>query len=386
LPMFFLLSQLASSSAAGIRDQRLGGAHVQGETYLRHIGASFDEWKRMLAAHLTQQDRDNFAAVTGLSLEKVLLDPQWNTLDAGDWQDIMGTADRLIHPLNSKGLQVLRALLAERVIDYLRKQHQEKRSLNQLTSARKTSLQKMKKVLEIFQRDGILVMPLKAHSRSLDKTKPNVIDILKTISGYASVQTRRFKNWKVHRHIEHDEQSYLHVDTFFPTWKVWLFPPNIGMSAGPFLYVKGSHRNTPAKMAWWFNRSRACVPGFVKYRNGKKQVPITGPFDDALHGACGGAMRIQGFDPASPDALSVAPRLLAPFRFDPTPRPTPITTDASPVLTLVIADTSGFHARGFARPGALRNASRIDGGGGGCGGCIPRKCWAYCEATPGQSC
>jgi len=376
--MLFLVATAALAQIPR-RDAKLGGARVPGETYLRHLGASFDEWKRMLQRHLTAVDRQNFASVTRLSLERVLADPQWSDFTPLDWQDIMGTVDRIIHPLNAKGLQVLRALLAERVMDYIRQQKKK-------STRPKKGAHKMQELLDRFLRDGILTMPLKSYSRLLDKTKPSVVEILKTISGFSSVDARRFKNWKVHHHVEHDEQTYLHVDTFFPTWKVWLFPPNVGMASGPFLYIKGSHRNTAAKMAWWFNRSRGCVPGFVKYRNGKKQTPITGPFDDAVHGACGGAMRIQGFNPASPEALNMPPRLLAPFGFDPMPRPTPITTNEAPVLTLVIADTSGFHARGFARVGATRNQSRIDGGGGGCGGCIPRKCWAYCERSPGESC
>ena len=43
------------------------------------------------------------------------------------------------------------------------------------------------------------------------------------------------------RHVAHDTQGYMHVDTFMPTWKVWLFGPT-PLSAGPLMYVKGSHR------------------------------------------------------------------------------------------------------------------------------------------------
>lgn len=322
----------------------------------------------MLNTHLRPEDHSNFQAVVGQSLDDVLADKLWDTLSSSDWENIMGTTDRLIHPLNSKGLQVLRALLSERIIDYLRRRTSPR--------MRKGSL------VEKFERDGILVLPLRSYDRRLERSKPSVIEILKAISGFASVESRVFKRFKVISHIEHDEQAYFHVDTFFPTWKVWLFPPNVKLSSGPFHYIRGSHRNTRAKMAWWFNRSRLCVPGFVKYRSGTKQKPIVGPYDDALHGACGGAMRVEGFDPASPTALRDAQRVLEPYGFDPTPLPAPITTSSEPVLTLVIADTSGFHARGYARVGATRNQSRIDGGGGGCGGCIPRKCWAFCEMRP----
>ena len=61
----------------------------------------------------------------------------------------------VIHPLNSKGLQVLRALLlSERIIDYLRRRRSPR--------ARKGSL------AEKFERDGILVLPLLSYDRRLE--------------------------------------------------------------------------------------------------------------------------------------------------------------------------------------------------------------------------
>ena len=61
------------------------------------------------------------------------------------------------------------------------------------------------------------------------------------------------------------------------------------------------------------------------------------------------------------------------------PRPTPIVTGRE--WALVIADTSGFHFRGYAQPGAQRVQSKmqwkwptVD--------CLPRKHLFYCETLP----
>ena len=147
------LARVAHESNPNQRDPQLGGGIVKGESYLRHLG-NFDEWRRMLNTHLRPEDRRNFKAVTGQSLGDLLTDKLWETLTPGDWENVMGTTDRIIHPLNSKGLQVLRALLSERIIDYLRRRRSPR--------ARKGSL------AEKFERDGILVLPLLSYDRRLE--------------------------------------------------------------------------------------------------------------------------------------------------------------------------------------------------------------------------
>ena len=43
-----------------------------------------------------------------------------------------------------------------------------------------------------------------------------------------------------------DPQCVLHSDTFHPTVKAWLFLTDVAADEGPFTYVPGSHRLTPA--------------------------------------------------------------------------------------------------------------------------------------------
>ncbi len=111
-----------------------------------------------------------------------------------------------------------------------------------------------------------------------------------------------------------DPQGDLHMDTFHPTMKAWLFLHDVPADEGPFTYVRGSATRSRRRLAWERRRSiDACDP--------------------AAGG--GGAFRIR------PDEL---PRLglAEPVRF------------AVPGNTLVVGDTCGFHARGAAARPSLR--------------------------------
>jgi hypothetical protein len=102
-----------------------------------------------------------------------------------------------------------------------------------------------------------------------------------------------------------DPQTTLHMDTFHPTMKAWLFLSDVPDEMGPFTYVPGSHRPTPRRLAWLKRRS----------------------VQAAQHGPPGGAFRVSVCE-------LKALRLPGPVRF------------AVPRNTLVVADTFGFHARG----------------------------------------
>jgi hypothetical protein len=110
-----------------------------------------------------------------------------------------------------------------------------------------------------------------------------------------------------------DPQTNLHADTFHPTVKAWLFLTDVAADEGPFVYVPGSHRMTPERLAWEKARSIQASTGLDRLssrgslRIGAEELPAIGL---------------------------------------PPPR-----TFAVPANTLIVADTSGFHARGpSARP------------------------------------
>jgi hypothetical protein len=201
--------------------------------------------------------------------------------------------------------------------------------------------------------------------------------LLRMASGYERIEASAFTGWKTHTHFAHDEQFYMHVDTYQPSWKVFVFPPT-ALEQGPFHFVFGSHRNTEGRLRWLYERSRGLLnASSMRLNDSSPERARSGPYLDATHGVAGSS-RFEGFDPEAGDGPSAAS--LRSFGFG---TPTPIATMQG--ITLVIADTSGLHYRGFAAAGMQRTSARLAGSGGGCGGCIPRKNPFFCEPLP-QEC
>lgn len=124
-----------------------------------------------------------------------------------------------------------------------------------------------------------------------------------------------------------DPQTALHADTFHPTVKAWFFLTDVAEDEGPFVYVPGSHRMTPERLAWEKDRS-------IRARDGLDRLSSRGSLrigEDEL-----GSLGLPG-----PKAFAV------------------------PANTLVVADTSGFHARGP----SVRPSTRVE-------------IWAYGRRNP----
>lgn len=104
-----------------------------------------------------------------------------------------------------------------------------------------------------------------------------------------------------------DPQTLFHSDTFHATAKAWYFLSDVAEDGGPLTYVPGSHRMTPARLAWEHDQSISARSS----ANGHHAL---------------GSFRV-------PDELIRDLGYAAPVRM------------AVPANTLVVADTHGFHAR-----------------------------------------
>jgi hypothetical protein len=113
-----------------------------------------------------------------------------------------------------------------------------------------------------------------------------------------------------------DPQVQLHADTFHPSMKAWLFLTDVAENEAPLTYVPGSHRLTPARLAWEKGKS-------------------------ATVAAEGDRLSQRGSFRISMDQVSDM-GLPALRKF------------AVPANTLVVADTFGFHARGTAERPTVR--------------------------------
>ncbi|WP_157961524.1 phytanoyl-CoA dioxygenase family protein [Acuticoccus kandeliae] len=112
-----------------------------------------------------------------------------------------------------------------------------------------------------------------------------------------------------------DPQNDLHMDTFHPTVKAWLWFDDVDEEMGPFAYVFGSHKLDPRRLAWHKRRSIVASQG----------------------GARGGSFRVS-------DKELHHLRLPEPHKF------------TVPAGTMVAGDTFGLHRR----TRALRKSARVE--------------------------
>jgi hypothetical protein len=110
-----------------------------------------------------------------------------------------------------------------------------------------------------------------------------------------------------------DPQTRLHADAFHSSVKAWFFLTDVHKDEGPFIYVPGSHRQTPRRLAWERTASMTAAQS-SDFQTARGSMRITPNI-----------VRRLGF--GEPKVFAV------------------------PQNTLVVADTLGFHARGLsARP------------------------------------
>ena len=209
---------------------------------------SADPFNRDVRSFLTDEDRLAFTQATGNSVEQLLTDQRWSSSSAADLAAVMGTTKVVPHPLNALGLHALRALVAERVM----------RHVSRLRGAEEDAWYRT------LVKDGILRVdfdPNQLQHQARSIVLPPALNLrLRRLLSVLSAPTssRRevlFGPWTSLVSLPSERQFYMHVDTFQPTYKVWIFA-NTTHNHGPFHYVRGSHHNDERKLRWLFERTR----------------------------------------------------------------------------------------------------------------------------------
>ena len=170
-------------------------------------------------------------------------------------------------------------------------------------------------------------------------------------------------------HEKNDEQYRLHVDTFHQSIKIWIYESNITINDGPLLIVPNSNKLTFARLNWLFNRTKNNPndvieePSIRLHSNYNNQsfsdfqtASTTYMYDknQLLH------YGFQGWIPVLPIETN------SNNNSDDTCNQVDYSPDDAYMnritrKTLVIADTSSLHARGFADAGVKRIAYRPKG-------------------------
>ena len=293
---------------------------------------SFREQLQLALTHLRRHDRALFENVTDLPLAPLI--SATLALPEADLKEIMTDVGKTMvhHRLNPAGLRVLRHLLAVRLVESRRERngwstHPQFKSfahygfvLKQLdnfgSSSRFKLSQREVELLEMASGVNPGTRPDQHHNEVIGVTKMNFHD--------------------------DDGQYEMHIDQIVPMFKVFIFLENVTLENGPFHFVPSSHRASYGKLKWLWDRTRHLVPESPNVGGSHRHVNLT-----MIRG------RTREEPPVGQRWCTRPTKCLeqcyeeqqadlnATYYFD---RPKPFLVQAG---TMIVADTSGFHFRGY---------------------------------------
>ena len=323
---------------------------------------------------LYPHDHEAFHSATGTSIDQLCDLIGGTSVDTPSTllSDLTGTTKVLYpHPLNAYGLHAFRALMAERLSDAVRAKGVHSTTLDASLDAEQQSLARK------FHREGFLVLPL--DDRALPPPRlqlplpeltgmdvvgwkanlnPSVYRLLRSLSGWRQPWLSATSTaLQALTHVDRDIQHYAHVDTHTQCLKAFVWAPGTNLSRGPLHYVNGSHRSSAGKLRWLFERTRQLtgtspLPPTHTSLHDAALGPHT-PFSEGTHGFHS-SIRVEGFVPHG-DSVDFGRYGFSP----PVPMLLPSAEQQRGRATLVIADTSGWHYRGYAPSGTKRVAARF---------------------------
>lgn len=197
--------------------------------------------------------------------------------------------------LNKKGLHIFRIILAEAIYHNI--------MYNKFNGY-------VPVVFKNWLEDGYLIL-------DYDKEKYYLEEILKNITFNKIPKNLPFVEKSI-KHIKNDHQYIFHVDTFHSIVKMWIYDKDIKLENGPLNFIKGSNKNDFKKLKYLYKET----------------------YDNSYNVIKEPSVRLKNNNVYDPSLYL------------------PILPLNNTEKTLIIADTSGFHCRGFAKEGTIRKYLR----------------------------
>ncbi len=301
---------------------------------------------------LLQSEKQILKDISGYNLEELL-----NEISKSDDSvlESIYSSTKLIKnsTLVKKGIYPYRALLSEKTVNYRRK---------------KLNLH-LNPYFKKWNDDGIVIiedfLPSQEFSKiqtQLNQNKKSgqsiILSDFKPFTDLVQMCLATTENQGYHPslgseyiiHKPNDDQVNLHSDIFHPNLKVWLYVNDCNIDNGPYSFVFKSHKKTPKilefihKQGLIWNEGET-HPDFFKYN--------AGPSDNQM-----GSPRILRSENCTDENIDEVNSELRKLDLP------QVTTIQAKANTIIFTDTTGFHARGYAKPGSerysLRNAFRIN--------------------------
>jgi len=260
--------------------------------------------------YITDSDKELISKITQKSFDELmtkLSDP--NIISTRLLNDVLSTERFIAHELNLYGLSLLRSILAERMIN-------ARRRIYNLDSHPDT--------IE-WERNGVLLKDYDYYSAP--EHREEFHELLQMCGAIESIDQVPDFQWSDKTVVadNNDPQQEPHVDTFHSVVKMWAYERGVvTIDHGPLHFMLGSSTNSEEKLRWVYN---VTIP----------------PAIEAIQ------------EPS--------------FRYRGNPVEDKMSDQIRPVLplqeykrTLIIADTSGIHHRGFAVEGTVRRTLRVQAG------------------------
>jgi len=182
--------------------------------------------------------------------------------------------------------------------------------------------------LSVSKNDENIIAKNRSRGRLLHKLSELIFPVIWDLIGGTEREVEKkyrdntFAQRVNNKPLEKDHQKLIHLDTYFPAIKYWWFPAKVTKENGSLCYVKNSCYANEALQMWYYKQSVDCCEKSYEEWRGKDHME--------------GSFRV------SEEELDDMGYMLESVEVEED--------------TLVIANVAGFHSRGDATVGHIRNS------------------------------